>query len=55
MAVITIGMEFQIIIVAVVVALAFAWVVRGVVRAFGSRRRNQCASCDDECCPYRRK
>lgn len=48
-------MEMQVIIVAVVVALAFVWVVRGVVRSFSSRRRNHCASCNDEDCPFRKK
>ena len=48
-------MKLQVVIVAVVVALAFAWVVRSFVRTFSSRRRSHCASCDDEYCPYRRK
>lgn len=48
-------MDLQTIIVGIVIALAFAWVIRKVVRSFSGCDTSYCTDCEKKGCPYRRK
>ena len=48
-------MDLQTIIVGIVIALVFAWVIRKVVRSLSGCDTSYCTDCDKDECPYRRK
>lgn len=45
-------MDWQNIIVYLIGAAVFAWLLRAIVRGYRARKYSKCSSCEDSSCPY---
>ena len=45
-------MNWQNIVVYIIGAVVFAWLLRAIVRGYRARKYSKCSSCEDSSCPY---